>query len=1137
MNRSRTLFFSLLLGSAAAYGGTFTADFSSQDTSSFLINGSGQLSDGNIWSPIIATNRLVMTVNQNSLSGSFSPYDFDSGAAIQGFTAKFKLQFGPGTGNAADGAAFSFGPDVNQASTSYNEVGAGGAAFAISFHTYTSNGGPAVDAYLFGQRIGHVPFAKTDMVNSELQDVMIQLNPNSTLNVTYRGQVVFTNLYLPTWGPTNGFFIISARTGGENEETDIASVNITTTVATTPVAPTVTTAPQSVSVAEGDSASFSVAFDGTGPFDIQWLKNGSPILDATNQTLMLAPVLYADNNAKISARIKNAAGTTTSPQATISVTRDTTAPTVVKTAGDMTFTTVTVTYSEPVSDSALTTSDYVFDQGVSVFGAERLNATTVKLTTSQMAQSQSYILSINGVQDIASTPNTIAANTKVTVRTFVFMNGNVLRKKYDGFSDNAGNMADSLFNDPRYPNLADHYNLLTAWEYPPNGSGRDPQDHVAWNYFDTIEGYFMPPSDGNYVFFICGADRIWLYLSTDDNPANKVEVAHIGGWTNPRGWNQGQPDNTATPMVDARTDTSSLASVNWPSGNTITLSATNRYYMMLMHHDPSWAGGDQMGVTFIKAGEADPAPGDPSKLTGNLIGYFVDPDGANITFTQQPQSASVQEGDSVTFSVAAYGVSAYGTNVLFQWQAAPKNSTTFTNIPGATRSTYSTPPLTPRSLYDGMQFRLVASMAPIIENSAVATLTVAPNTTIPVPTAGAMLDATAGTVDVGVGFDKPMDDASASTLANYTISSGTIVSLTWNSNRFTSNSQNPVAMVRKQTALLKVTGFSGTSGTLTVKNVSDAYGNKITSTTVPFTVDTKMQWGVVGANQSGGWNAVVPVAANSFDVYSDGVGEWGNYDEATFVYEQVKGDFDKKVRVEYQDGSSQWARAGLVVRDVTNFGVDAATQQGSQPGNTPTYPYDGKAGRYQKCHVNPVGATLTGPGNAGNASWEGNRRLDTGGGCTSAITANNSAPLYPNAWCRIQRVGQTFTCFRSDDGVNWLTLGSTTWGVDDTSKTPMPDTLYVGPEFSPEIGNVSVAADRGTFLVQFRDYGNVTAATPTPTLSVQRSPTGNVTITWSAGTLLSAPTIQGTYTPVQNAVSPYVVTPSGAGTTFYRVKQ
>jgi hypothetical protein len=322
--------------------------------------------------------------------------------------------------------------------------------------------------------------------------------------------------------------------------------------------------------------------------------------------------------------------------------------------------------------------------------------------------------------------------------------------------------------------------------------------------------------------------------------------------------------------------------------------------------------------------------------------------------------------------------------------------------------------------------------------------------------------------------------------------------------------------------LLKVTGISG-SGTVTLQNVADSFGNKITSTNIPFTVSTNMQWGVVGANELGGINAVVPVAANGFDLYSDGIAEWANYDEATFVYERVTGDFDKKLRVEYQDGSSQWARAGLVVRDVTNFGVDRNDQATNN-----------MAGRYQKVHVNPVGPTLTGPGNPGNASWEGNRRLDTGGQTTSA--GGSGTPIYPNAWCRLQRVGQTFTIYRSDDGVNWIRLGATTWGVDDASKTPMPDTVYVGPEFSPEDGNVTNPADQGTFLAQMRDYGN-NVAVFNPPITIQPGPAGKVTITWSGGTLVSSPTAQGPYSPVTGATNPYVVTPGSTGATFYRVMQ
>ncbi|MGH7969485.1 MAG: hypothetical protein ACREIC_12230, partial [Limisphaerales bacterium] len=354
-------------------------------------------------------------------------------------------------------------------------------------------------------------------------------------------------------------------------------------------------------------------------------------------------------------------------------------------------------------------------------------------------------------------------------------------------------------------------------------------------------------------------------------------------------------------------------------------------------------------------------------------------------------------------------------------------------------------------------------------------------------------------------------------------------------NRFTANSRNPLVMSVKHSILLKVTGLSG-GGTLTIKNVAYIHGNAITSTNISFTVNTNMQWGVVGANQLGLANAVVPVAPNGFDVYSDGIAEWGNYDETTFVFEQVTGNFDKKVRVEYQDGSSEWARAGIVVRDVTNFGVDAATQEGSQPSNTPIPPYDGMAGRYQKCHVNPVGATLTGPGTGGNATWEGNRRLDTGGGCNSAIYSNNATPLYPSAWCRIQRVGQTFSIFRSDDGVSWLKMGSTTWGLEDTNKMTMPNTVYVGPEFSPENGNVTQAADRGTFLARFRDYGDY-VATFDPQLKVNVDPTGKMTITWATGTLVSAPSAPGPYSPVPSATSPYVFTPPKTGTMYYRVMQ
>ena len=53
-------------------------------------------------------------------------------------------------------------------------------------------------------------------------------------------------------------------------------------------------------------------------------------------------------------------------------------------------------------------------------------------------------------------------------------------------------------------------------------------------------------------------------------------------------------------------------------------------------------------------------------------------------------------------------------------------------------------------------------------------------------------------------------------------------------------------------------------------------------------------------------------------------------------------------------------------------------------------------------------------------------------------------------------------------------------------------------------------------------------------LSVTRSG-NNLTLTWPVGTLLGSPTVNGTYTAVQNATSPYSV-PANAPQFYYRVK-
>ena len=528
----------------------------------------------------------------------------------------------------------------------------------------------------------------------------------------------------------------------------------------------------------------------------------------------------------------------------------------------------------------------------------------------------------------------------------------------------------------------------------------------------------------------------------------------------------------------------------WFSNNVTVVDATNAFLTLTNISAAANGAAFSVGITNSLGGVVS----SPATLTVNadtnrptILSISESPDLTHVTLTfSKPMStASVQ--NTANYTIAGLTVTS------------------------ATQSTNdaSVVVLTTSGQKEGTTYTLAVNN---VTDQSSAGNTIAPNSTINftspvlnVTGAGAMLGTNGTSFDVGVSFSLLPDAAAATNPANYSIPGGTITGATL----FT-NSPDVV---------LQVTGLAvGSNYTVSVSNLKDLVGNAVSGTNVAFTV-SKMRWGVVGADQLRLGNGVVPVAPNGFDVYSDGIAEWGTYDETTFVYEQVTGDFDKKLRVEYQDPSSQWARAGLIARDVTNFGVDQNTQSG------------GAAGRYQKVHVNPVTTVM---GTAGNDLWEVNRRLQTGGATTAATIANgaNSNPKYPNAWCRLQRQGQTFTMYRSDDGVNWIQLGQTTasdWGAS----TPMPSTLYVGPEYSPENGNIPQSL-QNVFLAKFRDYGDVTAGTPPPVVTVQRTQTG-LTITYS-GTLQSADSVMGPWTNVTGATSPYNVTPT-VPARFYRVQQ
>ena len=180
---------------------------------------------------------------------------------------------------------------------------------------------------------------------------------------------------------------------------------------------------------------------------------------------------------------------------------------------------------------------------------------------------------------------------------------------------------------------------------------------------------------------------------------------------------------------------------------------------------------------------------------------------------------------------------------------------------------------------------------------------------------------------------------------------------------------------------------------------------------------------------------VIAVGDAGFDIFSSGRTQWSNYDEVTFAFKEIHGDFDLAARVEFQDSSSRWARAGLMVREALNVGEDASVQATT-------------ASRYVSIHANPLSCFDNGAPqfleDGANKMFESHFRAVVGDGTTSMAVC---CPEYPNAWVRLVRQGDSVSSFVGNNGQDWTQVAA--W-----VSPSLAETVYVGPSFSPESFNI-----------------------------------------------------------------------------------
>ena len=513
--------------------------------------------------------------------------------------------------------------------------------------------------------------------------------------------------------------------------------------------------------------------------------------------------------------------------------------------------------------------------------------------------------------------------------------------------------------------------------------------------------------------------------------------------------------------------------------------------------------------------------------------------GGVVNITTQPQSVTkvAVRGGAASFKVAATSgfigdASGAAPPIFYQWQSAPKGSSTFTDITSATNTTYRTGVL--QLTDDGTQFRALVTASDATANSSTAVLTVLPNTNPPVATAGAIIRQD-GVVEVGVSFDEQVNPATI-LQANISLSAGTVTAF-----KLATNSYLTYAA-----AILDTTGLTpGSNYTVTAHGVVDLSGNILPVTNLTFTVPAQMRWAEIGTPPAPG--QVIPVGKDGFDILNGGREEWATYDEVDMAYVKKTNDFDVKVQVIFVEPASEWTRCGLQARNDLNLG---------EPSTDHTNGTTATASAYAQTHVNnALDLKDTGlwpdptqiANGASNNGHEQNNRLGKGIATTGwgSIVADPAAPLapgFPDVWLRLARQGTKLHGYRSVDGVTWVDQGTTTL-------TDQTNVMYVGMSLSVETGNIWATAafdvwnapfdptfDR-LFVGQFRNFGDFVASTGGgPAVTISQS--GTLTITFTGSALQQSPTLGASakWTAVAGATSPYTV-PKTNSVMFFRTVQ
>jgi uncharacterized protein YjdB len=194
-----------------------------------------------------------------------------------------------------------------------------------------------------------------------------------------------------------------------------------------------------------------------------------------------------------------------------------------------------------------------------------------------------------------------------------------------------GTAVSNLTSSINYPNNPSSTSLLTSMEAPSNFSN---------SFGSRIAGFVCAPATGGYTFWIAADDNTELWLSTNNQPANKQKIAYHTFWTNTREWNKYTTQKSAV----------------------INLIQGQSYYIEALMKDGS-SGPDNMAIGWLKPGQTGYIPSEV--IPGSVLSPIGTTQNVFVTSVSLPDNVTINAGSTVTISATIFPEDASNNTLLW----------------------------------------------------------------------------------------------------------------------------------------------------------------------------------------------------------------------------------------------------------------------------------------------------------------------------------------------------------------------------------------------------------------------------------------------------------------------------------------